>query len=188
MKKKVLGIAAALICLSMAAYGTLAYFTHEDTVTNVITTGGVEIALEEFSKNEDGSLVPFKDVDNVMPGAEVSKIVQVKNTGNNSAWVRVSVSRSIALAEGVNGEADASLILMDINTENWTENNGYYYYNTALEAGETTEPLFTTVSFSPEMDNLYQYSRFNIEVTAQATQTAHNGSTVFDAAGWPGEQ
>lgn len=188
MKKKIFAIAILVICLAVAAYGTLAYFTHEETVTNVITTGGVKIAIEEFSKTADGSTVPFENVDNVMPGTDVSKIVQIKNIGKSSAWVRVSVDVAIELAEGVVGEVDLSLLDLDINTQNWTEKDGYYYYNTALEAGMTTEPLFTTVSFSIEMGNIYQNSKSTVEINAQATQVANNGTTVFEAAGWPAQQ
>jgi hypothetical protein len=52
----------------------------------------------------------------------------------------------------------------------------------------TTEPLFTTVSFSIEMGNIYQNSRSTVEINAQATQVANNGTTVFEAAGWPAQQ
>ena len=185
MKKKIFAIAVLTICLAIAAYGTLAYFTHEDTVTNVITEGNVKIALEEYSKTTNGTLVPFENVDDIMPGTSVSKIVQVTNTGDNSAWVRISVEKAITLADGVTGKIDLSLISLDINTTNWVEKDGYYYYNAALEPGKTTEPLFTTVTFSIEMGNLYQNSKSNIEIQAQATQVANNGTSVLDAAGWP---
>lgn len=37
MKKKLLLAALAAICICIAAYGTVAYFTADDTATNVIT-------------------------------------------------------------------------------------------------------------------------------------------------------
>lgn len=185
MKKRLLAAAVIAICTSMAAYGTLAYFTYEDTATNVITAGDVQIDLEEWSRTPDGSLVPFKDIDDVLPGTDVSKIVQVKNTGGQDAWVRVSAEKSIVLAEEAEGEVNLSLVTYDLNTEHWTERDGYYYYNTVLRSGETTEPLFTTVTFSENMTNMYQHSKAYIEIDAQATQSANNGSSVFEAAGWP---
>ena len=45
MKKKLLACSLLVIGLSTAAYGTVAYFTHEDTATNVITAGDIQIAL-----------------------------------------------------------------------------------------------------------------------------------------------
>lgn len=185
MKKKLLVLAVVAICASMSAYGTLAYFTHEETATNVITAGSIKIELEEWAESEDGSLVPFEDIDDVMPGMDVSKIVQIKNKGGQDAWVRISVEKSIILADDVEGEVDLSLVTYDLNTEDWTEQDGYYYYNTVLKSGETTEPLFTTVYFSADMSNLYQHSKAIIKVDAQATQVANNGATVFEAAGWP---
>ena len=49
-----------------------------------------------------------------------SKIVEVKNTGGQDAWVRVSVNKAIELAEGVEDEVNLSLISFDLNTDYWT--------------------------------------------------------------------
>lgn len=186
MKKKTFICAFMVICLSIVAYGTTAYFTYEDTATNVITTGDVKIDLQEWAIPEGGGeLVPFEDATDVMPGMEVSKIVQIKNTGGQAAWVRISLEKAIVLAEGVQGEVDLSLISYDLNTECWTEKEGYYYYNKVLNPGEITEPLFTKVIFAKTMSNMYQNSKAAIDVSAQATQVTNNGKTVFEAAGWP---
>ena len=181
MKKKMMVIAAIVICLSILAAGTLAYFTDEALVHNVITSGGIDIELVEMTDQD----VPFEDVSGVMPGAEVSKIVTVKNTGPSEAWVRVKVEKAIELAEGVAGEVDLSLIVLDIDEENWTEQDGYYYYNAALKPGQSTEPLFTTVTYDTDMGNLYQNSVATLDVSAQAVQVANNGDSALTAAGWP---
>ncbi|MFR8012462.1 MAG: TasA family protein [Clostridia bacterium] len=186
MKKRIFIGALVLACVSIMACGSLAYFTKDAKATNTITAGGIDMQLEELAiPVGGGDPVPFEDVSGVMPGAEVSKIVQVKNTGANDMYVRVQLNKAIELAEGVSGEADTSLVTMDLNTEDWTEQDGYYYYNTAVAPGETTEPLFTTVTFAKEMDNMYQNSKATVTVYAAATQVANNGDTVFEAAGWP---
>jgi len=187
MKKKLCVIALLVICLAIAAYGTSAYFTHEETATNVITSGSIKAELQEWSDTGNG-LVPFEDIDGVLPGMEISKIVQVKNTGGQAAWIRISADKSIHLAEGVNGDVDLSLISFDLNTAFWTEKDGFYYYNTILQPNEVTEPLFTKVIFSATMSNMYQNSKAVIDVTAQATQVANNGTCALDAAGWPSTQ
>ena len=46
-------------------------------------------------------------------------------------------------------------------------------------------PLFTTVTFAPEMGNEYQNSTAHIDVKADAVQVANNGDAVLEAAGWP---
>lgn len=184
MKKKLCVIALLVICLATAAYGTSAYFTHEQTATNVITSGSIKVELQEWSDTGNG-LVPFENVEGVLPGTEVSKIVQVKNIGGQAAWIRVSADKAIHLAEGVNGDVDLSLISYDLNTDFWTEKDGFYYYNTILQPNEVTEPLFTKVIFSATMSNIYQNSKAVIEVDAQATQVANNGTSALDAVGWP---
>ena len=125
-KRKAAVISAIAITAALAAYGTAAYFTAEDTATNVITAGNVKIQLVERMKSGD-ELVPFTDAVGVMPGARVSKIAQVENTGSQPAWIRVSVAKAVELAQGVEGEIDLSLVTLDINTEYWTERDGFYY-------------------------------------------------------------
>lgn len=183
MKKKICVIALLAMCLAIAAYGTSAYFTHEQTATNVITSGSIKVELQEWSDTGNG-LIPFEDIDGVMPGTEVSKIVQVKNVGGQAAWIRVSADKAIHLAEGVNGDVDLSLISYDLNTAFWTEKDGFYYYNTMLYPNKVTEPLFTKVIFSATMSNMYQNSKAVIKIDAQATQVANNGTCALDAAGW----
>lgn len=186
LKTKLLALSVVLILAALSVYGTLAYFTAQGTARNVITAGDVKIALEERMLTPDGEkTVPFEDQLGVMPGTDVSKIVTVKNTGGQPAWVRVSLDKAIELAQGVEGPVDLSLVTCDLNTEKWTEKDGYYYYNAALEPGQTTEPLFTAVYFAETMSNMYQESRAILQVNAYATQTAHNGATALEAAGWP---
>lgn len=179
MKRKLLAGALIAVCLSIAAYGTAAYFTAEDAAANTITAGNIEIDLLDST--------PPEDEVTVMPGTESAKIVKVENTGDHPAYIRVRLDKSIKLADGVEGEADLSLIGLDINTENWTEKDGYYYYNSILEAGATTEPLFTKVSFSKDMGDLYQNSKATIAAYASAVQSENNGETALEAAGWPME-
>lgn len=185
MKRKLFVLVLFIACLSVAAYSTIAYFTAEDTATNVITAGNIRIELEETAVSENGELVPFEDLNGVMPGADVSKIVQVKNTGSQPAYVRIQMEKVITLAEGASGEADVNLLSCDLNEEDWAQKDGYYYYKEPLAPGEKTEPLFTKVTFSKEMDNLYQNSKTRINIVAFATQVANNGATVWDASGWP---
>lgn len=187
MKKKLLAVAMVLCCLAIVTGGSLAYFTAEKKAHNVITTGSIDIELQELTDQVDGegNPVPFENLEGVMPGSSASKIVQVKNTGSQPAWIRVSVEKAVQLAESAEGEGDPSLITMDFNAEKWTEKDGYYYYSNVLAPGDTTQPLFTAVTFASSMDNLYQGSEISVDVCAYATQSANNGETVFEAQGWP---
>ena len=97
MKKKSILMAAIAVMLVavLVVGGTLAYFTDTKSATNTFTMGNVKIALDEQQKGENGleafeqnkTLVPGKSND----GNAVSKIVTVKNTGANDAWVWVEL-------------------------------------------------------------------------------------------------
>lgn len=77
-------------------------------------------------------------------------------------------------------------ITLDFNYTNWTSmTDGYFYYNTALAAGATTEPLFTGVSYSVDLGNDYMNAVVTIDVSAEAVQVANNGSSFDTATGWP---
>lgn len=49
MKRKLLLLSVLAICVATLAAGTLAYFSADGTARNVITTGNVSIAVEEWA-------------------------------------------------------------------------------------------------------------------------------------------
>lgn len=182
MKRKLLILSVLAICIATLAAGTLAYFTSEGKAHNVLTTGGVEIAVQEWA--DEDKQTPFEDLEGIMPGMTVTKIAEIKNTGASAAWVRVKVEKNIKL-QG-EGTPDTGLVELTLNTTDWTDaGDGYYYYNNTLQPGEVTAPIFTAVTFKPDMGNEYQNATATVDVVAQAVQTANNGDTVMDAKGWP---
>ena len=187
MKKKILFCFLVLGVVAMSSIGTLAYFTSEDTAVNAITAGDIEIKLNETALSDDGqTTVPFANRQiGIMPGTTVSKIVSVENIGSQPAYIRVKLEKEILLSGDKTEEADPSLITYDINLNDWTEKDGWYYYNSILPSGEETKPLFTKVMFDSDMDNLYENSKTQIKINAEATQTANNGKNALTAAGWP---
>lgn len=181
-------ISLLVVCLALCIGGTLAYYSTEDKATNVIVAGNIQINLiENMIPKEGGEPVVFVDQDGIQPGETVSKIVQVGNNGKKGAYVRIAVETVINLENGTEegAKGDPSLVGFNIDTENWTEKDGFYYYNEVLSAGETTEPLFTEVQFASDIGNEYMCSKTVITVVAQAVQADNNGETVFDALGWP---
>lgn len=184
MKGKILILAVLLLGLGVVSGGTAAYFSAEGTARNVITAGDVQIALEERHIDGSGAVVefPIAGVHGVMPGSSVSKLVSVKNTAAD-AWIRVRVSCAATAADGSTLPADAVSIWVD--EESWLLKDGWYYCRQAIPTGEATPVLFDRVEFSPAMGNRYQNSRVVVTVQAQAVQSAHNGASVEEAAGWP---
>lgn len=181
-KKRVLCLAVIAVGLAILATGTAAYFVAEETAYNVITTGFLYMDLVE--ETEDGKPWPEEGVTNVVPCTDVGKVVYVVNRGSASFFTRVIVDKIIHPAEDSDAELSTEYIDLDINTEFWTERNGMYYYNRIVKAGEKTEPLFTKVSFAPEMGNEYMNATVEIRVMAQAVQSANNGSDPLEALGW----
>lgn len=190
MRKKLLALAAVVILAAITVSGSLAYFTAKDTARNVITSGGIKIELVEQTLDGSGALVAFpkEGITGIMPGSSASKIVQVKNTGPNEAWIRVKVEPSIVGADGepLPMTLEGGIPVMTYETlEGWTEKDGCYYYGKPVASGELTAELLKEITFAPQMGNAYQNCTANIVITAQAVQTAHNGETALEAKGWP---
>ena len=109
-KKIILMCLAMVLVASLAIMGTVAYLTSDDSKTNVMTVGSVEIKQIEQEYNADGELVDFTQAKPLMPyvgtlgwkntteadGAYrsftmnnvVDKYVSVENTGKSDAYVR----------------------------------------------------------------------------------------------------
>lgn len=189
MKKRIFALAVVVICLSILASTTLAYFTDIGTARNVITSGGIGIEVVE-QQLVDNTLQPYPSQPiPVMPAATVSKIVSVQNS-KQAAWIRMGYTVTVFDADGKEMALPAGdlnkVILIAPNSDNWTLKDGWWYYTDAVKAGDMTKPLFEEVVFSgPDMGNKYQNCTVVIDVTAQAVQYANNGTTVLDAVGWP---
>ena len=186
MKKKVLSLSLVMVLLAIGIVGgTSAYFTYSEVTRNVITTGGVALTIREWmdESKEEGDEFP-KEGMRIMPGAEITKIVEIENTGLSDAYVRVKV-QTIVDMESSDAIDHSSFISMDLNDKEWTLKDGYYYYNKSLSSGEITVPLFTTVTFSKDMGNVYQNSTINIDILAHGVQAEYNGESSLEAKGWP---
>lgn len=184
MKKKILFAACIVICLSMLAYGTVAYFTAESVAHNVITTGGVDIQLVETT--DDGEPFPEEGISGVLPGTTATKNVSVKNIGLSEAWIRVRIEPEFLNHDRLPLEIDGELpIALLGGSDKWELKDGYYYYTDPVAPGESTELVMEEVEFLKEMGNEYQMTVLNLRVFAEATQVANNGKTVFEAKGWP---
>lgn len=189
MKKKILYIAALVICLSLVTGGTLAYYTGSDTARNVITTGAVDVTVVNQQRVGD-ELVPYPEQPiSIMPGRTVSKIVSVHNE-EQPAWVRLCYTVTVYDASGnvleVTPEELADVVIIQPNGEGWTFRDGWWYCNAALETGETSEIFCENVKFSAEkMGNKFQKCSIVIDITAQGVQKANNGTSALDAMGWP---
>ena len=192
MKKKQISVVAVIVmCLAILASGTIAYFTAEDTAHNIITSGGVDIAIEEWQE-VDGELVPYPETpQQTMPGNTISKIVTVKNLDEES-YIRARIEVIVELADGttITDPTDlADVIIVEVEDGKWLQKDGdsiWYYYSEAVEEDTSTDALISEVVFSgANMGNEYQNAQITVTVYAQAVQVANNGASALEANGWP---
>lgn len=124
MKKKIVAFMMVICMLAIALIGsTLAYFTDNDSVKNVMTMGNVDIEQIEQERDPAGGLKPFTQGKMLLPmgGATawaeeevtvngdsfkvfasenaLDKIVTVKNNGNSDAYVRTIVALEAGKSE-----------------------------------------------------------------------------------------
>ena len=169
--------------LLLAVGGSVAYFVATETAHNVVSTGKVNILLNELM-DETGALRPFNDLENIEAGATYSKKPYIENHSTEPVWVRAKVSLIKTAGDGTKTPIDDFTSLMTLKNQNshWLAGeNGFYYYDSALPVGGKTEFLFESVKFADTIDDEYQLATYTLTVTAEATQTAHNGTSAFDA-------
>lgn len=189
MKRKLLLLSVMVICIAIAAAGTLAFFNGDATAHNVITTGKVGITVNEYSKYDPDKRVKYENEQTgIMPGTTVNKIVVVSGEdGTADAWVRVKFTKSIQLADGKQGEVDLGLIKLNTGA-NWIDGkDGWFYYNAPVKANQEAAPALLSVQFDATMGNTYQGATATVDVLAQAVQCANNGTSAQTASGWPAD-
>ena len=195
MKKKIALVMTIIALLAIAVPGSLAYFTAEDTVHNVITSDRVKIRLEEYQQvGNELQEYPGGEIA-VMPGTTVSKIPMVKNLEAESyirAKIQVVVKDSNNEVMDLDQTTLDSIITIAINTqEGWVRKDAdttWWYHEKSVGTDESTAALFKEVVFSgPNMTNEYQGCTVEITVEAQAVQAANNGNSALEAAGWTTE-
>ena len=181
-KSKLLLVALAAFFITLLTQPSLAYYTTIGIATNVVTSGNIQLMIHE--KTADGSAFPQEGI-YVIPGDIVSKQVSVENICEHPFYLRVKLVSSSTDAE-LNPEECLDL---NIDTVNWTCEDGFYYYNRILAPGEITNPLFTEVEIVGSQVNQTNIgSTLSLTVKAYAVQSENNpASAPWMASGWPAE-
>ena len=212
MKKKIIALSlAAIIAVTAIASASLAYLMDTDYDKNVMVVGNVQIEQIEQQRDDNGDLVAFQGgkllpataedawtdtitvngIDYKAFGPEfnpVDKIVTVKNTGSESAYIRTIIAFE-------NNENDiGELIHINWNLTNWNmtvlaENVTIgekiyqvltFTYKTSLESGAVSAPSLVQVFLDKEATNEDMVDiadGYDILVLSQAVQSA----------GWTGD-
>ncbi len=181
-KSRLLLIALAAILATVLTQPTLAFYTTIGKATNVVTSGNIRLLIHE--KTADGSPFPAEGV-YIIPGDIVSKRVTIENVCDHPFYLRVK------LVSGTTNQAlsPEDCFKLDINTENWTCEDGFYYYNAILQPGETTPALFTQVEIvGSKVDRSHIGTTLSLTVNAYAVQSENNPADYpWNVSGWPAE-
>lgn len=170
MKRKVLLVSVTLIMVIFLSFTMTTLYTVIPNI-DVIVSGNVKLNLFQTAKEQT-----------ILPGDTVDNIVTVKNTGDTSAYLKIALSLTI---DGNTADID-NYIEFNISDTSWIFKDGYYYYNTALTKDNTTNALFTKMHFKGEnISNGFIGKVIELKITVYGVASVNNGSTPFDATGWP---
>lgn len=185
INKKSIIITSVILLLLVAVGTTLAYvFTETGTVNNTFKTSRVSCAVVEKGKEQiSGSTV----------NTNASKDnVQIKNTGDTDAYIRVDVVVNWANADGTRVWAQKPVEDTDYTitynlSDGWFYGgDGFYYYSTPVSPNELTGVLIQNAALKSGVtapigtDNTQYY--LSIEIVASAIQSTP-ASTVSDQWG-----
>ena len=206
--KALLVVACALLLVAASVFGTMAYLTSTDTVTNTFTVGKVKITLDEAKVNADGKPVtPAERVKEnsykLLPGHIYTKDPTVTvEEGSEDSYVRmkVEVENINQLKEvftdtsyyGTDGVFLLQKLVGDWDNAKWASvgyeqstdgKTGTYEFRYYKKTGPAKlEPLFTTITIPGFVDaaGLAKLGNVKINITGEAIQA--EGFTNANAA------
>ena len=189
INKKSIIITSVILLLLVAVGTTLAYvFTETEPVENTFIPSRVSCAVVENGKEPvSGSLVNISDSKNN---------VQIQNTGDTDAYIRVAVTVNWMNADGTRVWAQKPIqntdytMTYNLSKNGWFDGgDGFYYYSKAVSPtspNNLTEILISNAALMSGVtapvgtDNTQYY--LSIEIVASAIQSTP-ASTVSDQWG-----
>ena len=164
-KYKLAVIAFVVILISLSSKATLAYYVLQGTSKNIITTGDIDISIVETLNG-----VAFTGNINVAPGSTLNRALYVQNVGGHPCWLRIKI-------ETTKNVDDRDVISMNIDSQNWIYQDGYYYYKNILASGATSAALYDQLSileYGDETEERYSGTYVSMAITAEAIQSENN--------------
>ena len=209
-KSKALLLALCAAALSVGVtFGTLAYLTDTEAVTNTFTVGQVHISLDELDVDKETDTNPNDITDDetkgtdkqrdkaniyhLIPGQEYTKdpIVHVR-ADSESSWVFVKVENGISEIEAASVKDGYQNITDQIAANGWTKLEGItgvtnvYYQMWDKEEDKNDRDLevfqnFKIAGDGVDNDDIDDYAEKEIKVTAYAIQAAGFENNVSGA-------
>lgn len=185
-------IALALLCAAVLIVvlllKTVSFSVHSSTANNVVTFGTVSIGVVETAVDASGDEVLVPDApEQASESDPSSRIVRVRNYGDEPAYVRVRLDAAAEDESGARYAVD-DLTSYGFSDERWIARDGWYYYGEILAPGCATGALITSVRFDvPAVHELVGNGLIYLDICAQGVQSDNNGASALDAEGWPEE-
>lgn len=176
MKKKRMITAGVLMTACLGISGTYAYYQDSVSVQNHISTGDVNIGIQEYQEI-DGKETEYDLVENriVLPSEVVSKIPRITNYAE-TCYVRAKVTHHSKPVSDSDTEEETEYILSDENINGisgqWIRKGEYYYYTEPLKHGASVD-FFEAVTIPAEWTEASSGTSLGLTVTAEAIQTAN---------------
>lgn len=173
MKKKILAFSICIAMLAIALIGgTMAYFTDKDEKTNVFTVGNIDIDLHEWKDYANN--IPFKNIENIMPGMTYDKIVNVENKGRNDAYVQVTIvvpkDMTPTWKTGAYGTDGAKWDLSTTASDSNANRIYVFRYKEKLAPKTVTMNLLEKITLNADVTEITAADSYKVTVTAEAIQ------------------
>ena len=199
MKKRIIVASGALITACLGVGGAYAYYQDSVTVQNHISTGDVNIGIQEYQRI-NGEEAVYDTTENriVLPSEEISKIPRITNYAQ-PCYIRAKVTHSTdpavsdfdteANMETGSEKETYALTDNDISgiSEQWIRKGEYYYYTEPLEYGESVD-LFSGVTIPAEWTEASSGASLALTVTAEAIQAANFTPDFQSESPWGDEE
>ena len=206
-KKKVFALALAVCLIATLSFGTLAWFTDDDSVTNDFMIAGSENEKpdeifsvdvweddepEDPENDEKHDKLEFKEI---LPGDALYKEANVENTGSYDQYIRVKITVSDAAVWQDVYEANMVPVTEFVNLDRTDvygigsylegDNFAYYVYYKSKLAPDAVMNVFTEAYVSEHLTQAQAAKLtkdgFQISVKADAVQTRNVGDDVYAA-------
>ncbi|MGV1032592.1 SipW-dependent biofilm matrix protein BsaA [Clostridium perfringens] len=184
-KKKIIGLCIAGVLVVGSIGGSLAWFTSSDSVTNPFSTASTDNPSDPNSGIKINEKFNKEEADNILPGDNVTKQVNVSNKATYDQLIRVKIKKVWKDAKGEE-KSDLDTKNIILNFENnltdsnkpeegkWIEgSDGYYYYNGIVNPDGQTANLLESVTLSKDTTNEFKGLKFDVVVDSEGVQAAN---------------
>lgn len=156
-KYKLITICSIIVLSILISTCIYSYYTYQKSIENTVILAYNEIQVNEL----------YEPPLEMKKGISFKKEPTIKNVGNIDCYVRVkSLISDSRVENGIN---------IDYNLNDFTYNivDQYYYYNKVLSPGESSKPLFTTVTIHNDAEDIV-LEGFDIYIYSESVQTLEN--------------